>query len=131
MLKFGVVGVFATLLHWAIYYLILYVFRNFSSNGVYANIAYFIGYTISLIVNFFLTSFFTFKSSVSKKKFVGFCGAHGVNMLLHFLLLNLFLRLGVSAKIANIPVFFIAVPINFLLVRFVFKKNQANGSEDK
>lgn len=131
MIKFGAVGVFATLLHWGIYYLILYILGDSSSNKLYANIAYFTGYTISLIVNFFLTTYFTFNSTVSLRKFTGFCAAHGVNMLLHFLLLNLFLGFGVSEKIANIPVFLIAVPINFLLVRFVFKKNQTNGIESK
>lgn len=131
MIKFGAVGVFATLLHWAIYYFILYLLGDLASNKIYTNFAYFTGYSISLIANFYLTTYFTFKSTVSFRKFAGFCAAHGVNMLLHFLLLNLFLYLGVSEKVANIPVFLIAVPINFLLVRFVFKKNNKKEDESK
>ena len=48
-------------------------------------------------------------------------GAHIVNYLLHMALLNLFLFMGISKTWAPIPVFAIAIPINFLLVRFVFK----------
>ena len=38
--------------------------------------------------------------------------------------LNFFLWLGVSEGLAPIPVFCIVIPINFLLVRFVFKSKQ-------
>lgn len=49
-------------------------------------------------------------------------GAHLTNYLIHIGLLNLFLRLGFSRPLAPIPVFLIAIPVNFLLVRFVFKQ---------
>ena len=48
--------------------------------------------------------------------------AHLTNYLIHIGLLNLFLRLGFSRPLAPIPVFLIAIPVNFLLVRFVFKQ---------
>jgi putative flippase GtrA len=47
-------------------------------------------------------------------------GAHVVNWLLQLALLNTFLWMGVSKEWAPIPVFVISVPVNFLLVRFVF-----------
>ena len=43
-------------------------------------------------------------------------------MMLHIGLLNTFLWLGLSKTLAPIPVFAIAIPVNFLLVRFVFKR---------
>ena len=52
---------------------------------------------------------------------MGFGGAHLINYILHISLLNLFLWLGFSKPFAPIPVFTIAIPVNFLLVRFVFK----------
>ena len=55
------------------------------------------------------------------EKLVGMIGAHGVNYLLHIALLNLFLWLGVAQEWAPVPVFAIAIPVNFILVRFVFK----------
>jgi hypothetical protein len=45
-----------------------------------------------------------------------------VNYLLHMLFLNLFLWIGVAEQWAPIPVYCLVVPINFLLVRTVFKR---------
>lgn len=40
---------------------------------------------------------------------------------LQIVTLNVFVYLGVPRAIAPVPVFAIAIPVNFLLVRFVFK----------
>lgn len=111
--RFGIVGGLSTALHYGIYYL-LQLYIN-------VNIAYTIGYILSFVGNFFLTSYFTFGTAPSWKKLVGMMGAHGVNYLLHIALLNLFLWIGVAQQWAPIPVFAIAIPVNFILVRFVFK----------
>lgn len=111
--RFILVGVFATALHYGIYYLM--------QQAVNVNLAYSTGYVLSFIANFYLTAFFTFREKPSWKKAFGFGGAHLVNYLLHIILLNLFLWAGLSKPFAPIPVFAIAIPVNFLLVRFVFK----------
>ena len=85
------------------------------------NVAYTVGYLISLICNFFLTSYLTFHSSPSIRKALGFGGSHLVNYLIHLSFLNLFLYLGISKVLAPVLVLAIAVPINFLLLRWVFK----------
>lgn len=113
---FIIVGVLATALHYGIYYLLM-KFLN-------VNIAYTIGYIVSFVVNFFLTSYFTFGVSPSWTRLFGMGGAHLVNYLIHMMLLNLFLYIGIPAVWAPIPVFAIAVPINFVLVRFVFKRKK-------
>ena len=59
---------------------------------------------------------------MSVKKGIGFSLSNLVNYGLHILFLNLFLWMGVPDKWAPLPVYCIVVPINFLLVRFVFKK---------
>ena len=112
-IRFGVVGVLATALHYGIYY--------FLQSFINVNVAYTTGYLISFIVNFYLTSYFTFGTTPSWKKLVGMGGAHLVNYLLHIILLNVFLYLEVSKAWAPVPVFAIAIPVNFLFVRFVFK----------
>lgn len=112
-IRFGIVGVAATALHYGIYYLL--------QPYINVNIAYTTGYALSFIANFYLTSYFTFGTKPSWRKLMGMGGAHIVNYLLHMALLNLFLFMGITKTWAPVPVFAIAIPINFLLVRFVFK----------
>ena len=111
--RFGIVGVVATATHYGIYYLL--------QPHINVNIAYTTGYALSFIANFYLTSYFTFGTKPSWRKLMGMGGAHSVNYLLHLVLLNLFLFMGITKTWAPVPVFAIAIPINFLLVRFVFK----------
>ena len=118
VIRFGMVGVLATLLHYGIYWVL--------NHYMNANVAYTIGYLLSFVCNFYLTSYFTFKSKASVKRGIGFIGAHVNNYLLQMILLNLFLYLGVSETLAPIPVYLIAVPVNFILVRWVFKHHN-NG----
>ncbi len=113
LIRFAVVGVIVTTLHYGIYY-----FLKAITN---VNIAYAAGYIISFIVNFYLTSYFTFGTAPSWKKLLGMGGAHLINFLLHMTLLNIFLYMGFSKTWAPVPVFAIVIPVNFLLVRFVFK----------
>ena len=114
LIRFGIVGVIATAIHYGVYWLLMH--------WLYVTIAYSIGYVVSFVCNFLLTSYFTFRKRASVKKGLGFSVAHGVNYLLHVLFLHFFLWLGVSKSMAPIPVFAMVIPINFLLVRFVFKK---------
>lgn len=118
IIRFGLVGALATALHYGIYYLL---WRYVSLNE---NVAYTAGYVLSFIANFYLTAYFTFRSHPSWKRAGGFGGAHLVNYLLHMCLLNLFLWLGIPEEWAPLPVFAIAIPVNFLLVRLVFRSRK-------
>lgn len=111
--RFAIVGITATAIHYGVYYILQWF--------IYVNIAYTIGYIVSFIANFYLSAYFTFGRKPSWGKALGFGGAHLFNYLLHIGLLNFFLWLGLSRPLAPIPVFSIAIPVNFLLVRFVFK----------
>ncbi len=111
--RFGIVGVGATALHYGIYYLL--------QRFINVNVAYTVGYVLSFVANFYATAYFTFASVPSWKKLFGMGVAHGVNYLLHIVLLNIFLYVGISKAWVPLPVFAIAIPVNFLLVRFVFK----------
>ncbi|MBC8600850.1 GtrA family protein [Parabacteroides acidifaciens] len=115
-IKFGIVGVFATIVHYGVY-LLIYIY-------VPVNVAYTIGYIVSFLLNFALSSYFTFGVKPTIRKGIGFGMSHGVNYLLHMFFLNLFIWLGVGKEIAPFPVFLIVIPINFLLVRFVFKSTK-------
>ena len=116
--RFGLVGGFCTALHYGIYFLL--------QLAIEVNVAYTVGYLLSFIANFYLTSYFTFGTAPSWRKLFGMAGAHGVNYLLHMVLLNLFICIGVRQEFAPLPVFAIAIPVNFILVRFVFKHKTEN-----
>lgn len=113
-IRFVMVGILATALHYGIYFLL--------QRFINVNIAYTLGYALSFIANFYLTTYFTFGKKPSWSKAFGFGGVHLFNYLLHIGLLNTFLWLGLSKTLAPIPVFAIAIPVNFLLIRFVFKR---------
>lgn len=119
--RFVIVGVIATAIHYGVYY--------FLEKIINVNVAYTIGYVVAWFINLYLTSCFTFKSRLSFKRGVGFAFSHLVNYLLHMLFLNIFLAIGLSAEMAPLFVFAIVIPINFLLVRFVFKSKQFQNNE--
>ncbi len=113
IIRFGIVGVVSTALHYAIYWVL--------QHWIEVNIAYTTGYVLSFLANYWLSAHFTFRKSVNVKNGIGFSGAHFVNYLLHIVLLNFFLWLGLSNEVAPLGVFAIAIPVNFILVRFVFR----------
>lgn len=113
IIRFGIVGVIATIIHYEIYLVLNLIITSW--------IAYSIGYGISFLGNFYLSNRFTFKTKPTFKKGVGFGLSHFINYLLQIILLSIFIKLGMPDKYAPIPVFCIAVPINFLMVRFVLK----------
>ena len=122
IVRFGVVGVTATVIHYGIYYVLL--------PHIDRNIAYTVGYLISFLCNFLLSSWFTFRVQPSWARFMKFGGSHGVNYFVSTALYNLFYWIGFSAELAPLPVYLISVPLNFLLVRLALtrkakKKNHA------
>jgi putative flippase GtrA len=114
IIRFGIVGTTAMIIHYGIYYILL-PFMNM-------NIAYTIGYFLSFLCNFVMSSYFTFKVKPSWKRLIRFAGSHGINYFVYLGLFNFFYWIGVSAELAPLPVYLIAVPISFLLVRFALKK---------
>lgn len=140
--RFFVVGVGATIVHWGVYVLLNYLFELKEEQKVALTITYTLGYIISFVGNYIASLKWTFKTSGSVSKGAGFMFSHLVNYGMHVGLLNLFLLLGVGEFLVNalqfcapwlvelvpamgnaanllpLPVFAIVVPINFLLVRF-------------
>ncbi len=117
-MRYCIVGTIAAGIHYAIYYVL--------QKCIDVNVAYTVGYALSFICNFFLTSHFTFRSAPSAKKAVGFGASHLINYLLHMVLFNAFLWVGVSRLIAPIFVLIVVVPTNFILLRWVFRHKTTN-----
>ena len=114
VLRFGVVGVLATRIQYAVYWVLIHWLNP--------SLSMTIGYIISFAFNFLASTRYTFRVKANARRGAGFALSHGVNWLLQMLTLNLFLWLGVSKQWAPIPMFCICVPVNFLLVRFFLKR---------
>lgn len=109
IIRFGIVGVLATIIQYLVY-VMLY-------NFIGTNIAFTLGYIVSLIFNFILSNYFTFKTNPNKEKGIKFLLAHGFNYGLQMVLLNIFNMVGVHKAISPFLVYCISIPVNFLLVK--------------
>jgi putative flippase GtrA len=110
MVRFAIVGGIATAIQYGVYYLLMDVC------GISAALT--IGYVVSLVCNFFLTTFFTFGVQPTVRKAGGFAFAHLVNWLLQMVCIHFFVWVGVPKALAPIPMFMVCIPVNFLLVRY-------------
>jgi putative flippase GtrA len=113
IIRFGLVGTTAAAIHYGTYWLL--------QHYIDVNIAYTVGYVVSFMVNYYLSAHFTFRQKTSARNGLGFIGAHLTNYFMHIVLFNAFLWVGLSRALAPLAVLAIAVPLNFLMVRFVFK----------
>lgn len=124
--RFGIVGVIAVIVHYGIYMLLLIAmgidWRAAAGTSMRTNLAYTIGYAVSLLCNLWLTAHYTFREKITAKRTGGFVLSHVINYILHMVLLNVYLWMGVAEWLAPFLVLLIAVPINFVLVRTAFKK---------
>lgn len=113
VVRFGIVGIVATAIQYGVYYLLLDWLNETLANTI--------GYLVSFVCNFIMTTYFTFQVKPDKKKAGGFALSHLVNWTLQSIFLNIFLWMGIPKAWAPLPMFAVCVPINFLLVRFFFK----------
>ena len=112
-LRFCIVGGCAAAVHYGIYYLLLQL-------AAPVNAAYIAGYLISFVGNYFATSYFTFSSKPTWVHFLGFAGSHAINFVLHIVLLNLFLWLGVHKLIAPVFVMAVAMLVQYAVLYLVY-----------
>jgi putative flippase GtrA len=107
--RFVIVGGSSALLHYVIYLVLLC--------KTTPNISYGIGYLISFLYNYLLTTGFTFGVSRSKGRFLKFTLGHVANYLIQLIVFNIALFIGVKEQFIPIPVYAISVLFNFLLLR--------------
>lgn len=74
VIRFGIVGVLATILQYAIYWLLIRWFNP--------SVAMTIGYLISFAFNFVASTRYTFRVKASAKRGAGFAFSHAVNYVL-------------------------------------------------
>ena len=117
-IRFCIVGVIATALDAAIFYLV----RLFASY----QIALVSGYCLSLIVNYLLTIYWTFKKKPSTGNLFGVIAAHMFNLfVVRMSLMWIFVNITeIPDRIAYIPTLLISMVTNFLVVRFAVNKTE-------
>lgn len=115
MMRFVVVGLIATAINYAVYYVML-PFMN-------ASAAFTTGYIVSFLCNYAMSSKFTFRVGTSLQRFVSFGVSHATNYFIQIILLNLVIGLGISDTLAPLPVYAMSIPISYLNVRFALKRN--------
>lgn len=112
--RFIIVGGIATIIQFSVYRLFLLLINPTLANTI--------GYLVSFMFNFYASTKYTFNVETNTKHGIGFAFSHLINYLMQTGLLNLFIWLGVSKNWAQIPMFCICVPTNFMLVRFFLKR---------
>lgn len=149
--RFFVVGAGATLVHYGVYMLLNCLFSLGEEDRLALSATYTAGYIVSFVGNYVASLKWTFRTSGSVQKGLGFIFSHAVNYGMHMGLLNLFLLLGLGRLMAAclgycvpwlvqgfpalgkaeslVPfaVYVVVVPVNFLLVRFFLTR----GDEKK
>lgn len=116
IIRFGIVGGISTLLQIGIYI----VFVN--AVGVPAVVSTLISYSISFIVNYFLSNYFTFHTHPTTINSLGFTLSHLINMGLQTGIVAIFKGI-VGPTLAILPALAICIPINYLMVRYALTRN--------
>lgn len=114
ILRFGLVGGLCTIIQYGVYVVFVEAVK------VPAVPSTMISYAISFIANFFLSSFFTFKSDPNTKKGLAFTASHIINMGMQTGFVAIFKGI-VGRTLALLPALAICVPLNYFMVRFAFK----------
>ena len=124
-LRFVVVGVVATAIHYGVY-AVLFHFMALSHN-----VAYTVGYATSLVFNCVATFVWGFRTAFTWLKVAKFLGCHAINYFLHIIFLNFFIWIGLPPLIAPAAVYCIVVPINLFLVRYALKNTFLYRDDEK
>lgn len=124
IVRFGLVGGLATVLQYGFYVVMV------NAVGIRAVPSSMISYALSFVVNFFLSSYFTFHSRPNAKKGIGFTLSHLFNMGLQTGLVAIFKEI-VGPTLALLPALAICIPVNYFLVRFAFTSRIFKSGSEK
>ncbi|WP_258871987.1 GtrA family protein [Virgibacillus dokdonensis] len=120
-LRFIIIGVINTINYYTIYLLLHLVF------DAYYMVAHIAGFTVSLVISFFLNTYFTFKVKPTWGKFLKF----PITQLFNFSVTSLFIFIftalfHVNSKITPLLAVFITVPMTFVITGKILKRRECN-----
>ena len=122
IMRFCMVGGIATAVQYGIY--VVFV----DAVHVKAVPSTLISYGISFVLNYLLSSYFTFHKKPTAHNMIGFVASHLINMGMQTGMVAIFKGI-VGNTLALLPALAICIPLNYLMVRFafnnhIFKKKQ-------
>ena len=122
IMRFCMVGGIATAVQYGIY--VVFV----DAVHVKAVPSTLISYGISFVLNYLLSSYFTFHKKPTAHNMIGFVASHLINMGMQTGMVAFFKGI-VGNTLALLPALAICIPLNYLMVRFafnnhIFKKKQ-------
>lgn len=89
------------------------------------NATFVAAYICSLILSFFLNTFFTFRERPTLKKFIKFPVSYIPNFIIQYIAVWIFKQLGLDPSYAYLLAAVIGIPVTFLVMKlFVYKKKQ-------
>ena len=124
VVRFICVGVFGTLLQYGIYYLLLELFRRtMPDSKMMTSVAFTCGFLVEMVVNYFLTNYFTFRTRPSWRNAGGFVVGKVINFVVQLVLLNLLLMV-ISEEISGILAIMLAGIVNYFVLLPFFSANK-------
>ena len=125
-LRFAAVGGIATAVNYGTYVMLV---RHFDK--LYPAFAYVLAFCVSIVCNFILSSYFTFRVKPSWNRAAKFLTAHLINLFNELVLLEIWLWVGVPKLYAPLCVFLVAFPVNYFMVRFALRGRRQCDPEGK
>ena len=131
--RFTIVGLLGTTIQYALYDALLWLFAKGTGdvNNWLTNIAFVTAFLIEMTINYFFTTYYTFRSRPSWKNAGGFAGSRVVNFLIQMGLLNLLLLIlrhwedAIDTdRWAGLAAILIAGVVNYFLLRVIFRKKK-------
>lgn len=120
-LAFAITGTLSTalmlLLYWGLINLIGY------------QLAYFISFSASVLLLYFLNTFFVFKTPLSWSGFLKFPFIYALQYVVGAFSLGFMVRMGVPKELAPILVVILVLPITFVLNRLVLTKKPMSSKK--
>ena len=129
--RFVLVGAIGTGVQYGIYYILLGVFQyKWPDVGVLTSLAFTIGFVIEMVLNYFMTSFYTFRVRPSLKNAGGFIIGRTLNYFIQIGLLNILIWLHMSEEWAGLTAIALAGVINYFVLLPFYKDKKRDSHKD-
>ena len=129
--RFVLVGAIGTGVQYGIYYILLGIFQcKWPEVVVLTSLAFTIGFVVEMVLNYFMTSFYTFRVRPSLKNAGGFIIGRTLNYFIQIGLLNILIWLHMSEEWAGLTAIALAGVINYFVLLPFYKDKKRDSHKD-